>query len=68
LRPYLEAAWDEAALGTEFVITRYRDTNSNLRTHLERIIELAGLTPWPKLFQNLRATRETELAEHYLCT
>jgi len=38
LRPYLEAAWDEAAPGTEFVITRYRDTNSNLRTQLERIL------------------------------
>ena len=24
-----------------------------------------GLTPWPKLFQNLRSTRETELAEDY---
>lgn len=28
-----------------------------------RIIAKAGLTPWPKLFQNLRITRETELAE-----
>ena len=26
---------------------------------------LAGLEPWPKLFQNLRSTRETELAETY---
>ena len=25
----------------------------------------AGLEPWPKLFQNLRLTRETELAEEY---
>jgi hypothetical protein len=32
---------------------------------LERIIRKAGLTPWPKLFQNLRSTRETELAESY---
>jgi hypothetical protein len=23
----------------------------------------AGVKPWPKMFQNLRATRETELAE-----
>src|SRR5690606_8303678 len=34
---------------------------TNLRTHFKRIIERAGLTPWPKLFQNLRASRETEL-------
>lgn len=25
----------------------------------------AGLEPWPKTFQNLRSTRETELAEQY---
>ncbi len=42
-----------------------RDNNSNLRTQLTRIIEKAGLKPWPKLFQNLRATRATELAERF---
>ncbi len=47
------------------IITRYRDRNSNLRTQLERIIRKADLNPWPKLFQNLRATRETELAEEF---
>ena len=65
LRPHLEAAWDQAAEGAEFVVTRYRDCNANLRTQLLRIIDKAGLTSWPKLFQNLRATRETELAETY---
>lgn len=72
LRPYLEAVYDAAPEGTEHVITRYRDRNSNLRTQLERIIRKAGLEPWPKLFQNLRSTRETELAErfpiHVVCT
>ena len=38
---------------------------------IERIILRAGLKPWPKLFQNLRSTRETELAErwpeHVIC-
>jgi hypothetical protein len=37
----------------------------NLWTQLERIIRRAGLQPWPKLFHNLRATRETELAESF---
>ena len=32
---------------------------------MQRIIRRAGLTPWPKLFQNLRSTRETELAEEF---
>ena len=66
LRPYLvEAKFDTAKPGTEYVITRYRDPKQNLRTQLIKIIKRAGLIPWPKLFQNLRATRETELAEVY---
>ena len=56
LKPYLDAAWDEATEREgEFVITRYRDANSNLRTQLERIIGKAGLESWPKLFQNFAA-------------
>ena len=39
--------------------------SANLRTQLERIIRRAGLQPWPKLFHNLRSTRQTELAEKY---
>ncbi|HTQ38063.1 MAG TPA: tyrosine-type recombinase/integrase [Pirellulales bacterium] len=65
LRPHLEAVWEQAEAGTEYVLTRYRDPNANLRTQFERIIRKAGLTPWPKLFQNLRSTRETELGDMY---
>ncbi len=65
LRPLLDAAWVQAADRAEFVIARRRDSNINLRTQLLRIIAKAGLTAWPKLFQNLRSTRETELAETY---
>jgi integrase len=65
LRPYLEEVFERAEPGTVFLINRYRDTNANLRTQLMRIIRRAGLTPWPKLFQNLRASRETELAAEY---
>ncbi|MGI9457483.1 MAG: tyrosine-type recombinase/integrase [Aeoliella sp.] len=65
LRSYLEDSWDLAEPGTEFIINRYRSSNSNLRTQLNRIVKRAGLKPWPKLFQNLRSTRETELAETF---
>ncbi len=65
LRPHLESVFDQAEPGTTHIITRYRDTNVNLRTRLLRIISKAGLEPWPKLFQNLRSTRETELAQNY---
>ena len=71
LRPHLEAAFHEAAEGSEFIITGYRDAEQNLRTQLFRIIRKAGLTPWGKVWQNLRATRETELAAihplHVVC-
>jgi integrase len=74
LLPYLEAAKNELLedfdpkakrLSEQPVISRYRDSNSNLRTQLLRIIKRAGLTAWPKLFQNLRASRATELAAEY---
>ncbi len=39
--------------------------NANLRTTFEKIIRRAGLQPWPRLFHNLRASRETELVEAY---
>ena len=61
LRPYLEADWEQAEPGTEHVITCCRGDGSNLRTRLQKIIRRAGLTPWPKLWQNLRSTRATEL-------
>jgi len=47
------------------VITRYRDSTQNLRTTFQKILKRAGLKPWPKLLQNLRSTRETELAETF---
>jgi integrase len=65
LRPYLMAAFEEAEPGTEHVITKYRQANINLRTQLHRIIRKAGLTPWPRTFQNLRSTRETELTKSF---
>ncbi|MGD1043152.1 MAG: tyrosine-type recombinase/integrase [Sedimentisphaerales bacterium] len=64
LLPYLREVFEQAEPGTEYVITRYRKHNCNLRTQFERIIAKAGLKSWPKLFQNLRSTRETELTEH----
>lgn len=65
LRPYLERVFEQAQTGAEYVIIEYRDTNQNLRSRLLDIIWAAGLKEWPKLFQNMRSTRETELAEQY---
>jgi hypothetical protein len=37
----------------------------NLRTQFQRYVLKAGVKPWPKLWQNLRASRATELADSY---
>jgi integrase len=72
LLPHLREAFEAAEPGAEYVITRYRDSTINLRTGLARIIRRAGLKQWPKLWQNLRSTRETELVErwplHVVCS
>ena len=63
LRPYLEAVYNARKPDAEYVITRYRLNNLNLRTQFIRIIRKAGLEPWPRVFQNLRSTRESELCD-----
>jgi hypothetical protein len=62
LVPFRRESFEQAEPGTEYVVTRYRESNLCLGTQLRRIIRKVGLEPWPRLFQNLRASRETELA------
>ena len=65
LREPLLALFDAAEAGSEHVIARLRTGCGNLRRHFERIIRRAGYEPWPRLFHNLRASRETELMREY---
>ena len=65
LRPYLEELFELAEPGQRHVITRYRSDEQNLRTTFLAILRRAGVNPWPKLFQNCRSTRETELARKF---
>ena len=52
--------------GGEYVIaTNDRSSQKNLRTVFEKILRKAGVDPWQRLFQNLRASRETELAQDH---
>ena len=69
LRPFLAAAFRNAeALGRagagDSVVMR-GDGSTNWRSGLEDAIRRAGMKPWPKLFQNLRSTRETELMKQF---
>ena len=65
LRPYLDEAYHQTEEGEVYVITKYRSQNKNFRTRFNRIIRRAGLEPWTKTFHNLRASRETELAQRF---
>jgi len=74
LRPILDEAFEAASEGAVYVVDeRFRQAalgkggwaNCNLRTHFQRIVRRAGLQPWPRLFQNLRSSRETELMERH---
>lgn len=65
LRVVLLDALELARPGQEFVINRYRSPKCNLRTQLLRILGRAGVEAWPRLFHNLRASRQTELCEEF---
>ncbi len=62
----LNALYDIAQPGLmcsadSYVVKRYRDTETNLRTSFGRIMDAAGVARWPKPFMALRASRRTEL-------
>lgn len=63
----LQEAFDAAPDGTVYVLNhptwRAAGNRTNLRTMMTRYIEAAGLTVWPKLWVNCRATRAVELRQ-----
>ncbi len=73
LRPYLEDLHALAPKGAVYVLEALRPLGAdrgnwagmNFRTQLERIISRAGVVPWPKLWHNLRSSRQTELTEEF---
>jgi integrase len=68
LRPYLDRVWeslDDSPWAGPWVISRHRITGQAMTSIVTRAVYRAGVPIWPKLFQNLRATRETELMERF---
>jgi integrase len=61
LRRELEAWRAEAPKDREFVLKAAISPKTNLRTGLIKILKRAKIKPWPKLYQNLRSSRVTEL-------
>ena len=80
LRPYLDEVFAAASKGfeqtvnaDEWILPGFRGKAANdgnwrgvnLRTQFEKIIKRAGQTPWPRLWHNLRASRQTELEDRF---
>ena len=73
VRPYLDEVWENAKEKQKFVFTQFKrdKRETNLRTQFARIAQRAGVVLWEKPFQNMRSTRQIELAEtfpqHVVC-
>jgi len=67
LRPYFREAFEAAEDGEVYCCPQYKPKSAGMmyRKAVESAMRSAGVKPWPKLFQNCRASRETELAERY---
>lgn len=72
LAELLERRYDEADEGDYYVLPMLTDHEGNsrrsdasLRDMVERAIIAAGLDVWPRLWHNLRATRQTELTDQF---
>lgn len=78
VRAALDEAFELAAPGEVYVVggpqgERHRRaaqrpngwSSARLRPAFLRLIRRAGLTPWPRLFQNLRSSCETDLMRHH---
>src|SRR5262249_5030810 len=69
LRPHVEEAFETAPEGEVYLVRhsclRRRGANVNLRKGLMLLLRKAGVSPWPRLFHDLRASRQMELAAEF---
>jgi len=65
LREILAEAREAAADGERLVVPMAARPGANLRTTAERVLERASVAAWPRLFQNLRASCETDWVQKY---
>jgi hypothetical protein len=66
LQPLFAARFEDAAVGESLVLPMLDGkTDAAFRDPIHRAIERAGLTVWCRLWQSLRATRQTELEDRF---
>lgn len=61
LLPYLRESFELAAVGAVHLVPRATRRGVNINPQMHRIIDRAGVKPWPKLFINLRSSCESDL-------
>ena len=61
----LREVFEQAEEGAEYVLPKLRNRKYNPATHMRRIVERACGVCWPKVFQNCRSTRQTELGQQF---
>jgi integrase len=63
--PFLREVFEQAEEGEQYVLPMLQGrTGQALRKPLIAAIKRAGLVQWPRLWHNLRSTRQTELEDH----
>ncbi|WP_145267267.1 tyrosine-type recombinase/integrase [Calycomorphotria hydatis] len=67
LRPYLEDVWREGVSSDprDPIVQSYRCPQVNLNALLRKHMVRAGIKLWPRLFHNMRATRQTEVNREF---
>lgn len=64
VKPFLDARWENAQEGEVYVFATIRKL-AGISTLLSKRIDAAGIESWPRTWQNLRASRATELADKF---
>jgi integrase len=75
LRPILDEAFEIFGDKSDYVVAapQYRAAantamgwkNANLRSEMTRLLRRACVSPWPRLFHSMRASRQTELQREF---
>lgn len=62
LRTELDRQWELHGDKSAFVVTEdgLREPEKNMRNRFRKLLIRTGIQPWPKLFQNMRASCETD--------
>jgi integrase len=65
LVPFIDEWWNACPEGCEHVIVSNRGTDAAWRTRMYKLLRRLGIPAWPRVWHNLRASRQTELEDRF---